>query len=59
MGPIAVTKWEVEDEGDLPGFLASAVDMDRSIEAVVAIADDVAARAGSSTRIRISTTSGQ
>ena len=38
----------------MPSFLASAVDMDRSIEAIVAIADRVAASRGSSKRLRVS-----
>ncbi|GMA28044.1 alpha-L-arabinofuranosidase C-terminal domain-containing protein [Arenivirga flava] len=39
---------------DLPSFLASAVDMDRFIETVVATADHVGAVKGSSKRIQIS-----
>jgi alpha-L-arabinofuranosidase len=45
--------WE-EVDGDLGSFLASAVDMDRSIETVVATADQVGARLRSTKRIRIS-----
>jgi alpha-N-arabinofuranosidase len=41
-------------DDDLPSFLASAVDMDRFIESVVATADHVGAVKGSSKRIRIS-----
>jgi alpha-N-arabinofuranosidase len=43
-----------EVDGDLGSFLASAVDMDRSIEAVVATIDQVGARLRSTRRIRIS-----
>ncbi|GAB3756116.1 alpha-N-arabinofuranosidase [Zhihengliuella somnathii] len=43
-----------EKEGDVGSFLASAVDMDRFIEAVVATADHVGAVRGSSKRINIS-----
>jgi alpha-N-arabinofuranosidase len=42
-----------EVDGDLGTFLASAVDLDRSIEAVVAIIDRVAARVGSRKLLRI------
>ena len=41
-------------KGDLGSFLASAVDMDRFIETVVAIADAVGAEQGSSKRLQIS-----
>ena len=41
-------------DDDVPGFLASAVDMDRFIETVVATADHVGAVRGSSKRIQIS-----
>ena len=43
-----------ERDGDIDSFLASAVDMDRFIEAVVATADHVGAARGSSKRIDIS-----
>ncbi|GAA4978538.1 alpha-N-arabinofuranosidase [Kineococcus glutinatus] len=43
-----------ERNGDLAGFLASAVDMDRFIEDVVATADSVRAELGSSKRIDLS-----
>lgn len=43
-----------ERDGDVDSFLASAVDMDRFIEAVVATADHVGAARGSSKRIDIS-----
>jgi alpha-L-arabinofuranosidase len=43
-----------EKDGDLGSFLASAVDMDRFIETVVAIADEVAAERGSAKTIDIS-----
>jgi len=43
-----------EHDGDIDSFLASAVDMDRFIAAVVATADDVGAARGSSKRIDIS-----
>jgi alpha-L-arabinofuranosidase len=39
---------------DVPSFLASAVDMDRFIDTVTAIADEVAVERGSSKRIQIS-----
>jgi alpha-N-arabinofuranosidase len=42
------------EDGDLPGFLASAVDMDAFIEGVVATADHVRARLGRSKRIQLS-----
>lgn len=43
-----------ELDGDLGSFLASAVDMDRFIDAVVATADSVRARTRSTTRLNIS-----
>ena len=43
-----------EHDGDAASFLASAVDMDRFIEAVVATADHVGAARGSSKKIDIS-----
>ncbi|GEB46911.1 alpha-N-arabinofuranosidase [Microbacterium testaceum] len=43
-----------EHDGDAASFLASAVDMDRFIEAVVATADHVGAARGSAKRIDIS-----
>lgn len=43
-----------EKEGDAASFLASGVDMDRFIETVVAIADEVGAARGSDKRIDIS-----
>jgi alpha-N-arabinofuranosidase len=43
-----------ESGGDTASFLASAVDMDRFIDAVVATADHVRAKRGSSKRINIS-----
>lgn len=43
-----------ERDGDLGGFLASAVDMDRFIDSVVATADAVGARLRSRKRINIS-----
>ena len=43
-----------EHDGDTRGFLASAVNMDRFIESVVATADHVAAVRGSSKRMAIS-----
>ncbi|OZD54420.1 alpha-L-arabinofuranosidase [Rhodococcus sp. 06-1477-1B] len=43
-----------EHDGDVASFLASAVDMDRFIEAVVATADHVGAARGSAKRIDIS-----
>ncbi len=43
-----------ETEGDLAGFLASAVDMDRFITTVTSIADREAARRGSGKRLGIS-----
>lgn len=43
-----------EHDGDIDSFLASAVDMDRFIETVVATADHVAAVRGSDKRIDIS-----
>jgi len=43
-----------EHDGDIDSFLASAVDMDRFIEAVVATADHVGAVKGSTKRIDIS-----
>ena len=43
-----------ERDGDIDSFLASAVDMDRFIEAVVATADHVGSARGSSKRIDIS-----
>ncbi|MCG5218519.1 arabinosylfuranosidase ArfA [Streptosporangium soli] len=43
-----------EEKGDLQGFLASAVDMDRFIDAVVATADHVAAKRRSRKRINLS-----
>ena len=43
-----------EHDGDTGGFLASAVNMDRFIESVVATADHVAAVRGSSKRMAIS-----
>ena len=43
-----------EKDGDLASFLASAVDMDRFIESVVATADHVRAATGSSKTINIS-----
>ncbi|WP_270354250.1 alpha-N-arabinofuranosidase [Microbacterium testaceum] len=43
-----------EHDGDAASFLASAVDMDRFIEAVVATADHVGAARGSTKRIDIS-----
>ena len=43
-----------EKDGDLGSFLASSVDMDRFIETVVAIADDVKAARGSEKTIGIS-----
>ncbi|MGH8869753.1 MAG: alpha-N-arabinofuranosidase [Actinomycetes bacterium] len=43
-----------EHDGDLGSFLASAVDMDRFIDAVVATADGVAARLRSPKRIALS-----
>jgi alpha-N-arabinofuranosidase len=43
-----------EKPGDLGSFLASPVDMDRFIESVVAIADEVGASRGSEKRIAIS-----
>jgi alpha-N-arabinofuranosidase len=42
-----------EVDGDLGTFLASAVDLDRSIDAVVAIIDRVAAKVGSRKQVRI------
>jgi alpha-N-arabinofuranosidase len=45
--------YELKD-GDLPSFLASAVDMDHMVEAVVATADAVAARRRTPKRIMIS-----
>jgi alpha-N-arabinofuranosidase len=39
---------------DLPGFLASAVDLDRMIDAIVATADHVGARLKSRRRLRLS-----
>ncbi|WP_375387908.1 alpha-N-arabinofuranosidase [uncultured Amnibacterium sp.] len=45
--------WQ-ERDGDLTGFLASAVDMDRMIEAVVATADAVGAALRNPKRIQIS-----
>ncbi|HEX6340253.1 alpha-N-arabinofuranosidase [Umezawaea sp.] len=45
--------YEVLD-GDVDSFLASAVDMDRFVERVVAIADAVGARLGSDKRIGVS-----
>ena len=42
-----------EEGDDLAGFLASGVDMDRSIERVAAIIDDVGRRSGSEQRIDI------
>ncbi len=41
-------------EGDLPGFLGSALDMDRFIESVAATADHVGAVKGSRRRLQIS-----
>jgi len=41
-------------DGDLDSFLASAVDMDHVIDAVVAIADGVGARLGSTKKIMVS-----
>ena len=41
-------------KGDLGSFLASAVDMDRFVETVVAVADAVGAEQGSSKRLQIS-----
>jgi alpha-N-arabinofuranosidase len=43
-----------EVDGDLGGFLASAVDMDQVIDSIVATADSVGARLESSRRINIS-----
>ncbi|MEV4836708.1 alpha-N-arabinofuranosidase [Nonomuraea sp. NPDC049486] len=43
-----------EEDGDLPGFLASAADMDRFISSVVATADHVAARQRTRKRIDLS-----
>ncbi|MFC7328966.1 alpha-N-arabinofuranosidase [Marinactinospora rubrisoli] len=43
-----------ERDGDLPSFLASAVDMDRFIDAVVAAADHVRSRLRSSKRMMLS-----
>ena len=43
-----------ENRGDLQSFLASAVDMDRFIDSVVATCDHVAARRRSNRRLRIS-----
>ncbi|WP_336208871.1 arabinosylfuranosidase ArfA [Nonomuraea sp. LPB2021202275-12-8] len=43
-----------EEKGDLPGFLASAVDMDRFISSVVATADHVAAKLRTRKRIDLS-----
>ena len=43
-----------ESDGDLGGFLASAVDMDHFIDSVVATADSVGARLKSSKRIDVS-----
>lgn len=43
-----------EDDGDLRSFLASAVDLERFIERVAAIVDDVAERTGSRKRIGLS-----
>lgn len=45
--------YELKD-GDLPTFLASAVDMDRFIETVVAIADEIKAEKGSDRTVNIS-----
>ncbi len=45
--------YELKD-GDLPSFLASAVDMDHMVEAVVATADAVAARRRTPKRVMIS-----
>ena len=41
-------------DGDLASFLASAVDMDRFIETVVAAADEVGAERGSDKRVQVS-----
>ncbi|MBO3748504.1 alpha-N-arabinofuranosidase [Streptosporangiaceae bacterium NEAU-GS5] len=43
-----------EEDGDLPGFLASAVDMDRFISSVVATADHVRAKLGRTKTINLS-----
>ena len=51
---ISLHTYHQEIDGDLASFLASAVDMDRSIEAIVAIADRVAASRGSSKRLKVS-----
>ncbi len=41
-------------DGDVESFLASGVDLDRAIEAIVATADSVGARLGSRRRLRLS-----
>jgi len=51
---ISLHSYYWETDGDLASFLASAVDMDRFIEAVVATADHVRARRRASKRIQLS-----
>lgn len=51
---ISLHRYYQEEDGDLASFLASGVDLDRFIEAVVATADHVGAVKGSDKRIDIS-----
>ena len=51
---ISLHAYYEEHDGDPGSFLASAVDMDRFIDAVVATADHVRAKRGASKRINLS-----
>jgi alpha-N-arabinofuranosidase len=51
---ISLHAYYQETDGDLPGFLASSLDMDRFIDRVISIADGVGARLGSRKRIDLS-----
>jgi alpha-N-arabinofuranosidase len=51
---ISLHSYYEETDGDLGSFLASAIDMERSIDSVIASADHVGARARSRKRINLS-----